>query len=69
MTFTAYGSQPLPSTLLLPCLGPGTVVFSPVPGSATARSETMAVTFVTPCPGVCANGRQGTLAPRTSARS
>jgi hypothetical protein len=55
VTFTHYGSEPLPTTLALPCLGSGTIVFSPKPTSATGRSETMTVMFVTPCPGVCAD--------------
>jgi hypothetical protein len=55
VVFTRYGSKPLPTTLLLPCLGSGTVVFSPAPTSASARSETMTVSYVTPCPGVCAD--------------
>jgi hypothetical protein len=55
VTFTHYGSQPLPTTLLLPCLGSGTIVFSARPTSSTARSETMAVTYIDPCPGICAD--------------
>lgn len=57
VTFTRYGSKPLPTTLLLPCIGSGTIVFSPRPTGAGARSETMAVTYVTPCAGVCADKR------------
>ncbi len=57
VTFTRYGSKPLPTTLELPCLGSGTIVFSPRPTSSTARSETMTVTYVTPCPGICADAR------------
>jgi hypothetical protein len=55
--FSRYGSQPIPTTLLLPCFGSGTVVFSPSPTSATARSESLTVTFVWPCVGTCAAGR------------
>jgi hypothetical protein len=58
LTFTTYGSQPIPTTLLLPCIGSGTVVFTPRPTSATARSVTLTVTFVSPCPGVCAGHRR-----------
>jgi len=55
VVFTRYGSKAIPTTLLLPCVGSGTLVFSPVPTSASAHSETMTVTYVTPCPGVCAD--------------
>lgn len=55
VVFTRYGSKPIPTTLLLPCVGSGTLVFSPVPTSATARSETMTVSYVGPCVGVCAD--------------
>jgi hypothetical protein len=58
VVFTSYGSQPIPTTLLLPCMGSGTVVFAPRPTSATARSVTLTVTFVSPCPGVCAGHRR-----------
>jgi hypothetical protein len=43
--------------LLLPCMGSGTIVFVPRPTSATARSESMTVTFVSPCAGICADRR------------
>jgi hypothetical protein len=55
VVFTRYGSKPIPTTLLLPCVGSGTLVFSPVPTSATAHSETVTVTYVSPCVGVCAD--------------
>jgi len=58
VVFTHYGVAALPTTWKLPCLGSGTIVFSPSPTSPTARSETMTVTFVTPCPGVCASHRR-----------
>ena len=45
VTFTHYGAQPLPDTLLLPCAGSGTVVFSAKPTSKTARSATVTVTY------------------------
>ena len=54
ITFDHYGSKVLPSTLMLPCLGSGSIVFTPRPTSTTAHSESMTVTYVTPCPGVCA---------------
>jgi hypothetical protein len=58
VTFTRYGSVPIPTTLRLPCIGSGTLVFTPRPTSATAQSETMTVTYVTPCHGICADGRR-----------
>jgi len=45
VTFDAYGSQTLPTTLLLPCSGSGSVVFSPQPTSKTAKSVTVTVTY------------------------
>ena len=36
----------IPTTLTLPCYGTGTVTFTPLPTSATARAFTMSVTFV-----------------------
>lgn len=36
---------PLPSTLRLPCSGSGVVSFDPMPGSSTARSATVTVTY------------------------
>jgi hypothetical protein len=45
VTFTRYGSQAIPSTLLLPCSGSGTVVFAPAPTSKTAQSASVGVTF------------------------
>jgi hypothetical protein len=58
VVFTHYGATALPTTWRLPCIGSGTIVFSPSPTSSTARSETMTVTFITPCPGVCASHRR-----------
>jgi hypothetical protein len=58
VTFTHYGTEPLPTTLLLPCLGSGSLVFSAQPSSTTARNETMAVTYTTPCQGICADNRR-----------
>jgi len=45
VTFTHYGSQAIPSTLLLPCSGSGTVVFAPTPTSNTAKNASVGVTF------------------------
>ena len=54
VTFTHYGTQPLPTSLLLPCSGSSPVVFSPKPTSKTARSASVMVTYeniaVTPTP-------------------
>ncbi len=36
----------IPTTLVLPCYGTGTVTFTPFPDSATARAATVQVTFV-----------------------
>ena len=36
---------PIPTTLQLPCSGPGTVAFVPSPTSATATSATVAITY------------------------
>jgi hypothetical protein len=36
----------IPTTLLLPCYGTGTVTFAPYPTSSTARSATVRVTFI-----------------------
>jgi len=36
----------IPTTLLLPCYGTGTVVFQPLPTSSTARAATVSVTYV-----------------------
>ncbi|MEY9871576.1 hypothetical protein ABH931_001049 [Streptacidiphilus sp. MAP12-33] len=36
----------IPTTLVLPCAGTGTVVFTPAPGSPTARPATLAVRYV-----------------------
>jgi hypothetical protein len=45
VTFTRYGSLPIPTALLLPCSGSGTVVFAPVPTSKTAENATVTVTY------------------------
>lgn len=45
VTFTKYGSQPIPDTFLLPCSGSGTVVFSAKPTSKAAQSATVTVNY------------------------
>jgi hypothetical protein len=49
LTFERYGSQPIPTTVLLPCLGTATMVFSPQPTSPTARVDRVKVTFEPTC--------------------
>jgi hypothetical protein len=49
VTFTDYGNQPLPTTVLLPCDGSSTAVFVPRPTSPTARSSRVTVTFEPTC--------------------
>ena len=49
LTFTDYGSQPIPTTILLPCDGSTTVLFVPRPTSRTARSAQVKITFVPSC--------------------
>ncbi len=44
--FTHYGTQPLPTWLMLPCGGEGMVRFVPEPTSATAGSDVVHVSFV-----------------------
>ncbi|HXQ59770.1 MAG TPA: hypothetical protein VN799_06715 [Acidimicrobiales bacterium] len=46
VTFDSYGSRPIPTSLILPCGGTGTVVFSPRPTSKTARNSTVKVTYL-----------------------
>lgn len=43
--FTQYRSQAIPTSLVLPCSGSGSVVFSPEPTSKTALSTSVTVTF------------------------
>jgi len=42
-----HASAPIPTTILVPCSGTGTVTFSPSPDSRTARPATVVVRFVT----------------------
>jgi hypothetical protein len=54
LTFTAYGDLSLPTTILLPCTGQSTVLFTPRPTSPTARSAKVPVAFEATCGGtVC----------------
>lgn len=45
LTFSGFGSQTLPDTILLPCSGSGKVVFSPQPTSKSAKSYTVTLTY------------------------
>ena len=45
VTFTQYGSQTLPTSLVLPCSGSGIAVFTPQPTSKTAQNAEVSVTF------------------------
>jgi hypothetical protein len=47
--FTDYGSQAIPTTILLPCDGSSTVLFVPRPTSRTARSAHVTITFLPTC--------------------
>ncbi|HTT87589.1 MAG TPA: hypothetical protein VMF60_09495 [Acidimicrobiales bacterium] len=49
VTFTSYGSEPIPTTWSLPCTGKSTMVFAPRPTSKTARSARVGVTFIPVC--------------------
>lgn len=53
VTFSDYGTQPIPTTGMLPCSGSGTVVFSPSPTSHTARSGSVSVSYVPTCSNPC----------------
>jgi hypothetical protein len=45
-TFTAYGTEPIPTSITVPCSGSGEMLFLPAPGSPTAKAATVSVTFV-----------------------
>lgn len=46
-SFTSYYVKVnIPTTIIVPCSGSGTVTFAPSPTSSTARSATLPVTFV-----------------------
>jgi len=53
VTFSAYGTLPIPTTGMLPCSGSGAVVFSALPTSHTARSGKVSVTYVPTCTNPC----------------
>jgi hypothetical protein len=44
--FTTYTTKPVPTSVVTPCSGTGTVVFSPVKGGPGATSASVHVTFV-----------------------
>jgi len=44
--FTMYTSKPVPTSVVTPCSGTGTVVFSPVKGGHGATPASVTVTFV-----------------------
>ena len=45
ITFTTYGTQPIPTSLTTPCRGRRAVIFSPRPTSKTARNAVVQVTY------------------------
>jgi hypothetical protein len=45
VVFSKYGTEPIPTTLDLPCSGTGSVIFVPQPTSKTAHSATVEVTY------------------------
>lgn len=45
VVFTQYGTQALPTTLLVPCSGMSPVVFVPRPSSKSAKSSTVTVVY------------------------
>jgi hypothetical protein len=46
VSFDRFGhAKPIPTTLMMPCSGTGSVVFSPDPTSATAHSATVSVQY------------------------
>jgi hypothetical protein len=45
VTFSHYVTKALPTTLVLPCAGSGTVTFVPLPMSSTARDASVPVYF------------------------
>jgi hypothetical protein len=69
VTFTQYGSQPIPTTLRLPCYGTSSVLFRPVPTSATARSTHVSVRFVPTCLSVACPVTSGPTRAATRASS
>jgi hypothetical protein len=53
VTFSQYGTQPIPTTGMLPCTGSGAVVFSPTPTSHTSHSAKESVSYVATCTNPC----------------
>ena len=48
-SFTSYYvPKNIPTTIVVPCSGSGTVTFAPAPTSSTAKSAVLPVTFVSP---------------------
>jgi hypothetical protein len=45
VTFTHYGTEPIPTSLVVPCSGTTTVVFTPQPTSSTAHSFSLTVSY------------------------
>lgn len=59
-TFHQYfTSKPIPTSLLLPCSGTGTVVFRPSPGSPDARTSVVSVSYLNPAAGPTSRSRSG----------
>jgi len=47
VTFTKYGvNKRIPTSLLLPCAGTGTVTFTPMPVSRTSHAATVPVSYI-----------------------
>ena len=47
VTFTKYGvNKPIPTSLLLPCTGTGTLTFTPLPASRTSHAATVPVSYI-----------------------
>jgi hypothetical protein len=44
--FTTYTTKPVPTSVVTPCSGTGTMVFSPIKGGHGATSASVSVTFV-----------------------
>jgi len=44
-TYTRYGSAPIPTSIQVPCSGPGQMLFLPTPGSPTVKAATVSLTF------------------------
>lgn len=59
-TFHQYFTmKPIPTSLLLPCSGTGTVVFRPSPGSPDARTSVVSVSYLNPAAGPRTHSRSG----------